>query len=54
MVSEGAFGKFKSCFRVFHWECESSKESVKAMGSATVVLHNLCSELGICYQEAWI
>ena len=46
MVSEGAFGKFKSRFRVFHRKCESSKESVKVMGLASVVLHNLCLELG--------
>ena len=46
MVSEGAFGKFKSRFRVLHRKCESSKESVKAMGWAAVVLHNTCLEMG--------
>ena len=46
MVSEGAFGKFKSRFRVLHRKCESSKESVKAMGLAAVVLHNTCLEMG--------
>ena len=46
MVSEGAFGKLKSRFRVLHRKCESSKESVKAMGLAAVVLHNICLEMG--------
>ena len=41
MVSEGAFGKLKSRFRVFHRKCESSKESVKAVGLATIILHNI-------------
>ena len=46
MVSEGAFGKLKSRFRVFHRKCESSKESVKAVGLTAVVLHNICLEMG--------
>ena len=46
MVSEGSFGKLKSRFRVLHRKCESSKESVKAMGLAAVVLHNICLEMG--------
>ena len=46
MVSEGAFGRLKGRFRVLHRECESSKESVKAMGLAAVVLHNICLEMG--------
>ena len=41
MVSEGAFGKLKSRFRVLHKECESQKETVKIMTLACVVLHNL-------------
>ena len=46
MVSEGASGKLKSRFRVFHRKCESSKESVKAVGLAAVVLLNVCLEMG--------
>ena len=46
MVSECAFGKLKSRFRVLHRRCESSKESVKAMGLAAVVLHNICISAG--------
>ena len=33
-------------FRVLHRRCESSKESVKAMGLAVVVLHNICISAG--------
>ena len=46
MVSEDAFGKLKSRFKVLHRKCESSKESVKAMGLAAVVLHNICLDMG--------
>ena len=46
MVSEGSFGKLKSRFRVLHRKCESSKESVKAVGLAAVVLLNVCLEMG--------
>ena len=46
MVSEGAFGKLKSRFRVLHRKCESSKESVKAMSLAALVLHNICLSTG--------
>ena len=45
MVSEGAFGKLKSRFRIFHRIYDSSKEFVKSMGLATVVLHNICLEM---------
>ena len=46
MVSEGAFRKLRSRFRVLHRKCESSKESVKALGLAAVVLHNISLEMG--------
>ena len=46
MVSEGAFEKLKSRFRILHKKCESSKDAVKSMGLAAVVLHNLCLEFG--------
>ena len=45
ILSEGAFGKFKSQFRVFHRKCESSKESVKTTDLTAVVLHNICLEM---------
>ena len=46
LVTEGAFGRFKSRFRVLFRKCESNKETVKLYGLASVVLHNLCIELG--------
>ena len=46
MVTEGAFGKLKSRFRVLHRKCESNKETVKIMGPPCVVLHNLCIDKG--------
>ena len=46
MVTEGAFGKLKSRFRVLHRTCESQKETMKAMSLACVILHNICIERG--------
>ena len=46
LVTEGAFGRLKSKFRVLFRKCESHKETVKMYGLACVVLHNLCIELG--------
>ena len=46
IVTEGAFGRLKSRFRVLFPKCESNKETVKLYGLASVVLHNLCIELG--------
>ncbi|XP_057294674.1 uncharacterized protein LOC130623211 [Hydractinia symbiolongicarpus] len=46
LVTEGAFGRLKSRFRVLFRKCESNKETVKLCGLASVVLHNLCIELG--------
>ena len=42
MVSEGAFGKLKSRWRVLFRKCESHKENVKQMALACIVLHNIC------------
>ena len=42
MITEGAFGKLKGRFRVLFRKCESKKETVKIMGLACVILHNLC------------
>ena len=44
MVTEGAFGKLKSRFRVLHRKCEAQKETVKVMGLACIILHNICIE----------
>ena len=41
MIAEGAFGKLKERFRVLFRKCESKKETVKNMGLACVLLHNL-------------
>ena len=46
LVTEGAFGRLKCRFRVLFRKCESNKETVKLYGLASVVLHNLCIELG--------
>ena len=46
MVSEGAFGKLKGRWRILSKKCESHKETVKKMGLACVVLHNICIEQG--------
>ena len=46
LVTEGAFGRLKSTFRVLFRKCECDKETVKLYGLACVVLHNLCIERG--------
>ena len=46
LVTDGAFGRLKSRFRVLHRKCESNKNTVKAMGLACAVLHNICIEKG--------
>lgn len=46
LVTEGAFGRLKSRFRVLFRKCESQKETVKVYSLACVVLHNLCIERG--------
>ena len=46
LVTEGAFGRLKSRFRVLFRKCESNKETVKLYGLVSVVLHNLCIEPG--------
>ena len=42
MTTEGTFGKLKGRFRVLFRKCEGKKETVKIMGLACVILHNLC------------
>jgi len=46
LVTEGAFGRLKSRFRVIYRKCEFNKETVKLYGLACAVLHNLCIERG--------
>ena len=42
MITEVVFGKLKGRFRVVFSKCESKKTTMKIMGLACVVLHNLC------------
>ena len=44
LVTEGAFARLKSRFRVLHRKCESNKNTVKIMGLSCVFLHNICIE----------
>ena len=46
LVTEGAFGRLKSRFRVLYRKCECNKETVKLYGLGCVVLHNICIERG--------
>lgn len=46
LVTEGAFGRLKSRFRVLYRKCECNKETVKLYGLACVVLHIICIERG--------
>ena len=46
IISEGVFGKLKGRFRVLFRKCESKKKTVKIMGVACVVLHNLRIDKG--------
>ena len=46
LVTEGAFGRLKSRFRILFRKCESDKENVKLYGLACVILHNLCIDRG--------
>ena len=46
MVTEGAFGRFKTKLRVLHKKCGSDKETLKFMPLACVVLYNICIEIG--------
>ena len=44
IVTEGAFDKLKGRFRVLHCKYKTNKETVKIMGLACVILHNLCMD----------
>ena len=46
MITEGAFGRRKSRFRVLHKKCESDKGIVKAIALVCVVLHNIYIDRG--------
>ena len=46
LVTEGAFERLKSRFRVLFRKCESNEETVKLYDLACVVFHNLCIERG--------
>ena len=46
MVTDATVGKLKGRFRKLYCKCESNKETVKVMGLACVVLHNLRIDKG--------
>ena len=46
VVAEGAFGKLKGRWRVLSKKCESNPETLKRYGLASIVLHNICIEMG--------
>ena len=41
MATEGTFGKLKGRFQILHRKRESNKETIKIMGLACVILHNI-------------
>ena len=53
MVTEGAFRKLKGIWCILSRKCESQKGSVKKLGLACLVLHNLCIELGDMIPRNW-
>ena len=46
MVTEVAFGKLKGHWRVLSKKCESNPEILKRFVLASIVLHNICIEMG--------
>ena len=46
MVTEVAFGKLKGQWRVLSKKCESNPEILKRFVLASIVLHNICMEMG--------
>ena len=46
MVTEGAFGKLKRHWRVLSQKCESNPGALKRSGLASIVLYNVCIEMG--------
>ena len=53
MVTEGAFGRLKECWRVLQRKCECNKDTVKLVTLACIVLHNLCILLGDTSPRHW-
>ena len=53
MVTEGAYGRLKGCWRVLLRKCESHKETVKLMTLACIVLHNICIDLSDTTPTSW-
>ena len=53
MVTEDAFRKLKGIWCILSRKCESQKGSVKKIGLACLVLHNLCIELGDMIPRNW-
>ena len=41
MATEDTFGKLKGRFQILHRKRESNKETIKIMGFACVILHNI-------------
>ena len=46
VTTVGDFGKLKGRWRVLSKKCESNPEIWKRFGLASIVLHNICIEMG--------
>ena len=53
MVTEGAYGRLKGCWRVLLRKCKNHKETVKLMTLACIVLHNICIDLSDTTPTSW-
>lgn len=53
MVTECAYGMLKGRWRVLSQKAENKKETVRAVTSTCIVIHNLCIEKGDVAHRHW-